>query len=95
MPLHLPLPLPYDLISLVSDHQKIKAWKDHQRIQRCNLEQLKECIQAWPLEKSSFGGFFIIKSIYFELSTKWRNSLENYDTMQRTSHCNIPIASID
>jgi hypothetical protein len=86
------LPLPYELISLVTDHTIINKWIVHQDLNAKNLHKINFRIEPWPVSDHNFNGYGRLRS---HKLLHWCDAEWWYLFSQPGSDGKLPRASID
>jgi hypothetical protein len=89
------LPIPLELIKIISDHIFIKAWNNHQTIHMWLIE-LRSTVDLWPIEHHWMHSFpNHIRLHRYEVERRWKNSYWCYMSRDLSTSHDIPRPSID
>jgi hypothetical protein len=94
--LPLPLPLPHDLISLVTDHILMKGWMIHQSIHQRTINKIRLLVEEWPIEEEDDHLRYPSHArLHRDISFIWRDPNWCYASAEPGSDLRHPWPSID
>jgi hypothetical protein len=79
------LPLPHDLISLVTNHTFMKEWTRHQNVHETIIWQIDSLVDQWPVAVDDFE-YEGNARLHRYTSIIWRNSNWIYTSSQAGPH---------